>query len=77
LVARPDPVAAVSTSQAQFLQRGSDERRVAPMCRSAHEGQRLLAVGQLNRRSIVGKYVLAWLLGVPAFVLVIVYLLFH
>jgi len=25
----------------------------------------------------VGKYVLAWLLGVPAFVLVIIYLLFH
>ena len=29
------------------------------------------------RRCIVGKYVLAWLLGVPVFVLVIVYLLFH
>jgi len=25
----------------------------------------------------MGKYVLAWLLGVPAFVLVIVYLFFH
>jgi len=25
----------------------------------------------------MGKYVLAWLLGVPVFVLVIVYILFH
>jgi hypothetical protein len=40
-------------------------------------GMRRLEFGQLDRRTIVGKYVLAWLLGVPAFVLVIVYLLFH
>jgi hypothetical protein len=73
---RLDPVAALSTSQAQFLQCGSDERRSVLMCRSAHEEARLV-VRQLNRRSIVGKYVLAWLLGVPAFVLVIIYLLFH
>jgi hypothetical protein len=26
---------------------------------------------------VMGKYVLAWLLGVPVFVLVIVYILFH
>jgi hypothetical protein len=29
------------------------------------------------RRFIMGKYVLAWFLGVPVFVLVIIYLLFH
>jgi hypothetical protein len=29
------------------------------------------------RSSDMGKYVLAWLLGVPAFVLVIVYLFVH
>jgi hypothetical protein len=30
-----------------------------------------------SQGAFVGKYVIAWLLGVPAFVLVIVYLLFH
>jgi hypothetical protein len=40
-------------------------------------GRRRLELRQLARRTIVGKYVLAWLLGVPAFVLVIIYLLFH
>jgi hypothetical protein len=40
-------------------------------------GRRRLELRQFDRRSIVGKYVLAWLLGVPAFVLVIIYLLFH
>jgi hypothetical protein len=39
--------------------------------------QSQLNFGQLDRRRIMGKYVLAWLLGVPAFVLVIIYLLFH
>jgi hypothetical protein len=28
------------------------------------------------RRMIMGKYLLAWLLGVPAFVLVLIYLIF-
>jgi len=41
------------------------------------KGSRRLDLRQLDRRSIVGKYLLAWLLGVPAFVLVIIYLLFH
>jgi hypothetical protein len=33
----------------------------------------------VNRKMepVMGKYVLAWLLGVPVFVLVIVYILFH
>jgi hypothetical protein len=30
-----------------------------------------------ERRSIMGKYLLAWLLGVPGIVLLIVYLFFH
>jgi hypothetical protein len=30
----------------------------------------------LKRRIIMGKYFLAWLLGVPAFVLVLIYLIF-
>jgi hypothetical protein len=29
------------------------------------------------RRTIMGKYVLGWILGVPVFVLVIVYLIFN
>jgi hypothetical protein len=29
------------------------------------------------RRSIMGKYILAWLLGVPGIVLLLVYLFFH
>ena len=32
---------------------------------------------QLELEAIMGKYVLAWLLGVPAFVLVIVYMFAH
>jgi hypothetical protein len=31
----------------------------------------------LIRRAVMGKYLLAWLLGVPAVVLVVVYLLAH
>jgi hypothetical protein len=27
--------------------------------------------------NVMGKYLIAWILGVPAFVLVIIYLLFH
>jgi len=30
-----------------------------------------------KKERAMGKYVLAWLLGVPVFVLVIVYILFH
>ncbi|MDQ2916753.1 MAG: hypothetical protein M3R40_06285 [Pseudomonadota bacterium] len=32
---------------------------------------------QHQRRIIMGKYALAWLLGVPGIVLVVVYLLMH
>lgn len=32
---------------------------------------------QIIKEFIMGKYVLAWFLGVPVFVLVIVYLLFN
>lgn len=31
----------------------------------------------INREDIMGKYLIAWILGVPAFVLVIIYLLFN
>lgn len=31
----------------------------------------------INRSAIMGKYVLGWLLGVPAVVLVVVYLIFN
>ena len=31
----------------------------------------------VNKGVSMGKYVIAWLLGVPAFVLVIVYILFN
>jgi hypothetical protein len=32
---------------------------------------------QARRRDIMGKYFIAWLLGVPAVVLVVAYLFFH
>jgi hypothetical protein len=32
---------------------------------------------QLIQENIMGKYLLAWLLGVPMFVLVIIYIFFH
>jgi hypothetical protein len=32
---------------------------------------------QLLQENIMGKYFLAWLLGVPMFVLVIIYIFFH
>jgi hypothetical protein len=35
------------------------------------------AVPATQEETFMGKYFLAWLLGVPAFVLVIVYLLFN
>ena len=40
-------------------------------------GWRAPAGKLLQERLKMGKYVLAWLLGVPAFVLVIVYLFAH
>ena len=68
--ARFDIAGAILTT----LSRRPARRADAPFGAS---GLRRLDVRQLDRRSIVGKYVLAWLLGVPAFVLVIIYLLFH
>jgi hypothetical protein len=38
---------------------------------------RTAASDQPIEESVMGKYFLAWLLGVPAFVLVIIYLLFN
>ena len=35
------------------------------------------ARGEIQLEAVMGKYVVAWLLGVPAFVLVIVYLIAH
>src|SRR3954454_11298820 len=35
------------------------------------------AAAAFGRRKLMGKYVLAWLLGVPAFVLVIIYFFAH
>ena len=35
------------------------------------------STGRFNKENVMGKYVLAWLLGVPMFVLVIVYLFVH
>jgi hypothetical protein len=32
---------------------------------------------QLELEAVMGKYVLAWLLGVPAFVLVVIYMFAH
>jgi len=37
----------------------------------------MLGGSYLLREDPMGKYVLAWLLGVPAIVLVVVYLFFH
>jgi hypothetical protein len=31
----------------------------------------------VNRRTIMGKYFIAWLLGAPALLLVVVYLIFN
>jgi hypothetical protein len=36
-----------------------------------------LPASRNHRRQIMGKYVLAWLLGVPAIVLVVIYFFFH
>ncbi len=38
---------------------------------------RMPASSTATKEMEMGKYVLAWLLGVPVFVLVIVYVLFH
>jgi hypothetical protein len=40
-------------------------------------GQMIKTDRQLELEAVMGKYVLAWLLGVPAFVLVIIYMFAH
>ena len=50
--------------QLQFLAQPYDEHIVSSTARFIKE-------------NIMGKYFLAWLLGVPVFVLVIVYIFFH
>ena len=44
---------------------------------SRERGQMVKTDRQLELEEVMGKYVLAWLLGVPAFVLVIVYMFAH
>jgi len=39
--------------------------------------QAMLGLPSPHRRTIMGKYLLAWLLGVPGIVLLLVYLFFH
>jgi hypothetical protein len=39
--------------------------------------ERIVSARNHSRRLAMGKYVLAWLLGVPAIVLVVIYLFFH
>jgi ABC-type nitrate/sulfonate/bicarbonate transport system permease component len=46
---------------------------VAALLSDAHPGQRLVARTATTRRRHMGKYFLAWLLGVPAVVLVLIY----
>ena len=46
---------------------------------AAHGKSRMVAVGrslpgEVDLEAVMGKYVVAWLLGVPAFVLVIIYM---
>jgi hypothetical protein len=45
--------------------------------REHHRRQNPSAIPATQEETFMGKYFLAWLLGVPAFVLVIVYLLFN
>jgi hypothetical protein len=40
-----------------------------------HHGTVLIA--HYERSTIMGKYFLAWILGVPAIVLVLIYMFFH
>jgi hypothetical protein len=50
-----------------------------PGCHAARLGNRknnAILSGNHFRRAIMGKYFIAWLLGVPAFVLVLIYLIF-
>ena len=42
------------------------------MCPASRSGQR-----STDKETIMGKYFLAWILGVPATVLVLIYLLMH
>jgi hypothetical protein len=40
-----------------------------------HHG--IVLIAQYERSTIMGKYFLAWILGVPAIVLVLIYMFFH
>ena len=56
----------------------ADSEILAAQLLFAESGRRHATAGKLlQERLKMGKYVLAWLLGVPAFVLVIVYLFAH
>jgi len=43
----------------------------------AFKGPPFSAAPVAGRRSVMGKYVIGWMLGVPVIVLVIIYLLFN
>jgi len=45
--------------------------------KSRERGEMIKTDRQLELEAVMGKYVLAWLLGVPAFVLVIIYMFAH
>jgi hypothetical protein len=45
--------------------------------KSRERGEMIKSDRQLELEAVMGKYVLAWLLGVPAFVLVIIYMFAH
>jgi hypothetical protein len=53
-----------------FLQARGSLSAIDAMARGASFAHRF-------RRSVMGKYFLAWLLGVPGIVLLVVYLFFH
>jgi hypothetical protein len=53
-------------------------RNVGPLQGSADEARRLpKSVVYHTKENSMGKYFIAWLLGVPAVVLVVAYLFFH
>jgi len=51
-------------------------RRLPPTV-AANGGGYGAGILQSTQETLMGKYFIAWLLGVPAFVLVIAYLIFH
>ena len=65
MMQRSCPVAAISA--------GGSSVTAANEYRSGLPGARQIA----TRRRIMGKYVLGWFLGIPAIVLVILYMIFH